>query len=50
MQNLCLVSASLGLCTVPLGGFFEADIARLFALARADVVACLGVLGGRLSL
>ena len=26
MQNLCLMSASLGLTTVPLGGYFEADL------------------------
>jgi len=45
MQNLCLVSASLGLCTVPFGGFFEAKIAQMFTFGRTDVVAYLGVLG-----
>lgn len=38
MQNLCLLSASLGLTTVPLGGFFERRIARAFCLPAGDVV------------
>jgi SagB-type dehydrogenase family enzyme len=45
MQNLCLLSASLGLATVPLGGFFEAEIARALALPATDLVAYLGVAG-----
>ena len=45
MQNLCLASTSLSLCTVPLGGFFEGDLARAFALPPSDVVTYLGVLG-----
>jgi SagB-type dehydrogenase family enzyme len=46
MQNLCLLSASLGLATVPLGGFFEAEIARALTLPATDLVAYLGVAGG----
>jgi SagB-type dehydrogenase family enzyme len=45
MQNLCLVSASLGLTTVPLGGFFEPEIARSLALPPDDMVLYLGVCG-----
>lgn len=45
MQNLCLLSASLGLSTVPLGGFLEGDIARELALARGDLVLYVGVCG-----
>jgi SagB-type dehydrogenase family enzyme len=45
MQNLCLVSASLRLATVPLGGFFESEIAHAFQLPATDVVLYLGVCG-----
>jgi SagB-type dehydrogenase family enzyme len=45
MQNLCLVSTSLGLCTVPLGGFLERPIARALALPAADLVLYTGVCG-----
>jgi SagB-type dehydrogenase family enzyme len=45
MQNLCLVSTSLGLVTVPLGGYFERDVARSFALLRNDLVLYVGVCG-----
>ncbi len=45
MQNLCLVSASLGLTTVPLGGFFEAPLARLLALPETDEVLYVGASG-----
>ncbi len=45
MQNLCLVSASLALATVPLGGFFERAIARAFALPATDHVLYVGVCG-----
>jgi SagB-type dehydrogenase family enzyme len=45
MQNLCLVSASLGLATVPLGAFFEAPLARRLRLPREDEVLYLGVCG-----
>jgi SagB-type dehydrogenase family enzyme len=45
MQNLCLLSASLGLGTVPLGGFFERDLARRLTLLEGDEVLYLGVCG-----
>jgi SagB-type dehydrogenase family enzyme len=45
MQNLCLLSTSLGLVTVPLGGYFERDIARQLALPRTDWILYVG-LGG----
>jgi len=38
MQNLCLVSASLGLSTLPLGGCFEREVARELALPPSDAV------------
>lgn len=38
MQNLCLVSQSLGHCTIPLGGFFEREIAKELALPPSDLV------------
>jgi SagB-type dehydrogenase family enzyme len=37
-QNLCLLAASLGLCALPLGGFFEREIARHLALPASDEV------------
>jgi SagB-type dehydrogenase family enzyme len=43
MQNLCLVSASLGLVTVPLGGFFERELARRLTLLESDEVLYVGV-------
>lgn len=45
MQNLCLVSASLGLATVPLGGFFERELARRLMLLDGDEVLYAGLLG-----
>jgi nitroreductase len=45
MQNLCLLSRSLGLVTVPLGGFFEAPLARLLVLPETDEVLYVGVVG-----
>ena len=45
MQNLCLLSTSLGLSTVPLGGFFEQEIARALTLPASDLVAYVGILG-----
>lgn len=45
MQNLCLLSHSVGLCTLPLGGFFEGAIARSIPLPASDVVLYVGVLG-----
>jgi SagB-type dehydrogenase family enzyme len=37
-QNLCLLASSLGLCALPLGGFFEREIARQLALPASDEV------------
>jgi nitroreductase len=45
MQNLCLVSESLGHCTVPLGGFFERNIAAHLRLHQSDAVLYVGVFG-----
>jgi SagB-type dehydrogenase family enzyme len=45
MQNLCLLSTSLRLVTIPLGGFFESAIARHLALPRSDEVLYVGVCG-----
>lgn len=45
MQNLCLLSVHTGLTTLPLGGFFEGDIARTLHLSSTDVVLYLGVCG-----
>lgn len=49
MQNLCLVSASLGLATVPLGGFFERELARRLMLLGGDEVLYGGVCGSNLN-
>jgi len=46
MQNLCLVSTSLGLVTIPLGGFLEGEIAEELRLLRGDRVLSCGVCGG----
>ncbi len=45
LQNLCLLSTSLGLITVPLGGFFERPLARRLQLPDTDVVLYTGVCG-----
>jgi SagB-type dehydrogenase family enzyme len=45
MQNLCLVSADLGLATIPLGGFFERPLARALRLPSTDEVLYAGVCG-----
>jgi SagB-type dehydrogenase family enzyme len=45
MQNLCLMSRCVGWTTVPLGGFFEQDIARRMALPADDSVLYLGIFG-----
>jgi SagB-type dehydrogenase family enzyme len=47
MQNLCLLSTSLGLVTVPLGGFFERDLARRLLLPATDEVLYVGACGSR---
>src|SRR5439155_6915811 len=45
MQNLCLVSTSLGLTTVPLGGYFEGELARWLGLLASDEVLYAGLCG-----
>lgn len=45
MQNLCLLSASLKLSTVPLGGALEPDMARELSLPPADAVLYAGLCG-----
>jgi nitroreductase len=45
MQNLCLLSASLGLATLPLGGCLERAIAHEFRLLATDLVLYVGVCG-----
>lgn len=45
MQNLCLLSATVGLVTVPLGGYFERAIARQLVLPRTDLVLYVGLCG-----
>ena len=47
MQNLCLLSASLGLATVPLGGYLEKDVARALVLPTTDVVLYVGICGAQ---
>jgi len=46
-QNLCLLSNSLNLDTLPLGGFFEQEIARQLALPASDVVLYLLLCGNK---
>jgi hypothetical protein len=45
MQNLCLLSASLGLSTVPMGGVLEPEIGRELALPESDAVLYAGLCG-----
>jgi SagB-type dehydrogenase family enzyme len=45
MQNLCLLSHSLGRCTVPLGGFFEQRLVERLCLPATDSVLYVGVFG-----
>jgi SagB-type dehydrogenase family enzyme len=45
MHGLCLASVATGLCTVPLGGFFDRAISRALQLPRTDRVLYAGVLG-----
>jgi SagB-type dehydrogenase family enzyme len=45
MQNLCLLSESLGRCTLPLGGFFEGSLARRQRLHAGDAVLYFGLWG-----
>lgn len=45
MQNLCLLSATLGCSTVPLGGALEPEIARELALPDGDAVLYVALFG-----
>lgn len=45
MQNLSLMSQRLGWTTVPLGAFFELDIARCIGLPVEDLVLYVGLFG-----
>ena len=49
MQSLCLLSRSLGLCTIPLGGSFEREVARRFVLPATDAVLYVGACGSAVS-
>jgi len=44
-QNLCLLASSLDLGVLPLGGFFEREIARSLALPSSDEVLYLLICG-----
>jgi SagB-type dehydrogenase family enzyme len=46
MQNLCLMSASLKLSTVPLGGALEPEIAQELRLPETDAVLYVALCGG----
>jgi SagB-type dehydrogenase family enzyme len=45
MQNLCLLSTSLGLVTVPLGGFFERALRKALGLPETDLLLYVGACG-----
>jgi nitroreductase len=45
MQNLCLVSTSLKLTTVPLGGVLEAEVSARLTLPPTDRVLYAGICG-----
>jgi SagB-type dehydrogenase family enzyme len=45
MQNLCLLSTSLGLVTLPLGGVLEREVERELKLPPLDLVLYAGVCG-----
>jgi SagB-type dehydrogenase family enzyme len=45
MQNLCLTCASVGLSTIPLGGYLEDGVAREFCLPPTDLVLYVGGCG-----
>ncbi|MBY0227834.1 MAG: SagB/ThcOx family dehydrogenase [Gemmataceae bacterium] len=49
MQNLCLVSGSLGWPTVPQGGFLERGLARRLVLPPSDRIVYAGVCGRAVS-
>jgi SagB-type dehydrogenase family enzyme len=45
MQNLCLLSASLGLVTLPIGGVLEREVGLALKLPQNDLVLYAGVCG-----
>lgn len=45
MQNFCLLSASLGYSTVPLGGYFEREVASQLHLPATDWILYVGLCG-----
>jgi SagB-type dehydrogenase family enzyme len=47
MQNLCVVSADVGLVTLPLGGFYERGLACALGLPDGDEVLYVGLCGHR---
>lgn len=47
MQNLCLLSGSLGLATVPMGGALEPEVARVLSLSASDAVLYAALCGHR---
>jgi SagB-type dehydrogenase family enzyme len=49
MQSLCLLSESLGLVTIPLGGYFEMDLSRRMHLLESDELLYAGACGGDVS-
>jgi len=44
-QNLCLVAAALGLAAVPVGGFYDAELAKLLMLAGDETPLYLVAMG-----
>lgn len=45
MQSLCLAAASVGLCVLPVGGFFERALEREIRLPRTDIALYVGACG-----
>ena len=45
MQNLCLLSQSVRLCTLPLGGFFERSTMNVLGLPATDALLYVGACG-----
>ncbi|MCP4443793.1 MAG: SagB/ThcOx family dehydrogenase [Myxococcales bacterium] len=45
MQRLCLLSTSVGAVTVPLGGFYEEQLAEELQLPRGDIPLYVGIAG-----
>ena len=45
MQSVCLSAASVGLCCLPLGGFYERALERELRLPRTDLALYIGLCG-----